>query len=195
VLPNPSFHHGSARRVRSVYGASRSHPVATGGKSEDPGNGRIKPKPLPPVATSCRGTLMVRRGSTVRVRQRAYLELGSRCKRRLFCCRDGHCGPPPWQGGDRRNGRGREARRVAGNHNVCRASGHAAETGDRFWGQITGARSRTGSHARAIWPVTEGEAEPSFALRLGREDGCAGHAAHARWAVAVRWRLVYGSAI
>src|SRR5437762_2178588 len=32
---------------------------------------------------------MVRRGSTVRVRQRAYLELGSRCKRRLFCCRDG----------------------------------------------------------------------------------------------------------
>jgi two-component system, OmpR family, sensor histidine kinase VanS len=30
------------------------------------------------------------------------------------------------------------------------------------------------SHARAMWPVTEGEPEPSFALRLRREDGRAG---------------------
>jgi hypothetical protein len=59
---NPSSHPGSARRVWSVYGALRAQPVATGGKSEDPGNGGNKPKPLPPVATSCRRTLMVRRG-------------------------------------------------------------------------------------------------------------------------------------
>ena len=31
-----------------------------------------KPKPLPPVATSCRSERMIRRGSTVRVRQRAW---------------------------------------------------------------------------------------------------------------------------
>jgi hypothetical protein len=79
---NPSSHPGSARRVWSVYGALRAQPVATGGKSEDPGNGGNKPKPLPPVATSCRRTLMVRRGSTVRVRQRACtkaLQMGMLC--------------------------------------------------------------------------------------------------------------------
>jgi hypothetical protein len=49
---------------------------------------------------------------------------------------------------------GRETRRVAGKHNVCRASGHAAKAGDRFWGLITGAPSRTGSDARARSPLT-----------------------------------------
>jgi hypothetical protein len=55
----------------SIYGAERSQPVATGGKWDCPENGSNKPKPLPWVATSCRAPKMVRRGSTVRVRQRA----------------------------------------------------------------------------------------------------------------------------
>jgi hypothetical protein len=48
----------------SLYGAQRSQPVATGGKSDTAENGSDERNPLPWVA-------MVRRGSTVRVRQRA----------------------------------------------------------------------------------------------------------------------------
>src|SRR4051794_28634803 len=55
----------------SIYGAERSQPVAIGGKWECPENGEIRPKPLPPVASGCRSERMVRRGSTVPVRQRA----------------------------------------------------------------------------------------------------------------------------
>ena len=54
----------------STYGAERSHqwqPVANG---EVPRSGSNKPKKLRWVGTSCRSALMVRRGSTVRVRQR-----------------------------------------------------------------------------------------------------------------------------
>ena len=49
-------------------GRNQWQPVANG---TSPENGSNKPKPLPPVATSCRSERMVRRGSTVRVRQRA----------------------------------------------------------------------------------------------------------------------------
>ena len=45
--------------------------MAIGGKWDGSENGRNKPKPLPWVATSCDRAWMVRRGSTVRVRQRA----------------------------------------------------------------------------------------------------------------------------
>jgi hypothetical protein len=55
--------------------------VATGRKWHRRGNARNKPKPLPAVATSRRMKRMVRRGSTVRVRQRA---LQKSRKRRLF---------------------------------------------------------------------------------------------------------------
>jgi hypothetical protein len=55
----------------SLYGAPWLQPVATGRKSLARENGSIKPRPLPPAATSCRLKRMVRRGSTVRVRQRA----------------------------------------------------------------------------------------------------------------------------
>jgi hypothetical protein len=53
-----------------------------------------KLKPLPPVATSCRSERMVRRGSTVRVRQRAlargkFPEIGD------FCCPTQHHRAPP----------------------------------------------------------------------------------------------------
>jgi hypothetical protein len=53
----------------SVYGAERSQLVATGGKWDGPENGSNRPKPLPWVATSCDPVRMVRRGSTVRVRE------------------------------------------------------------------------------------------------------------------------------
>jgi hypothetical protein len=55
----------------SLYGAERSQPVATGGKWDGRENGSDLRKPLLWVATSCRRDRMVRRGSTVRVRQRA----------------------------------------------------------------------------------------------------------------------------
>jgi hypothetical protein len=128
---------------------------------------------------------MVRRGSTVRVRQRAYLELGSRCKRRLFCCRDGHCGTPPWQGGDRRYGESGKLGELLEITTFGRASGHTAKTGDRFWGLITGAPSRTGSRARAMWPLIEGEVGPSYALPLKREDSRAAWR-YLPWQLAIR---------
>src|SRR5919198_3489025 len=55
----------------SPYGAPWLQPLATGRKSDNRENRRNKPKLLPPVATSCREQRMVRRGSMVRVRQRA----------------------------------------------------------------------------------------------------------------------------
>jgi hypothetical protein len=65
----------------SLYGAQRSQRVATGGKWPTRENGADRRKPLPWVATSCLSRSMVRRGSTVRVRQRA---LEKRANRRLF---------------------------------------------------------------------------------------------------------------
>jgi catechol 2,3-dioxygenase-like lactoylglutathione lyase family enzyme len=69
-----------APEVWSVYGAERSQPVATGGRWDDLESGSDTRKPLPWVATSCPDPKMVRRGSTVRVRQRAYskcLQIGT----------------------------------------------------------------------------------------------------------------------
>jgi len=73
----------------SPNGAPWLQLVAIGGKSRGGRNCRNKPKPLPPVATSCRSERMVRRGSTVRVRQRALVrgkspEIGD------FCCLTQH---------------------------------------------------------------------------------------------------------
>jgi hypothetical protein len=65
----------------SLYGAQRSQRVATAGKWEDAENGADMRNPLPWVATGCVRRSMVRRGSTVRVRQRA---LQKPRKSRLF---------------------------------------------------------------------------------------------------------------
>jgi hypothetical protein len=51
-------------------GRNRWQPVAA---ERAPRSGSNKPKSLPPVATSCRSGRTVRRGSTVRVRQRAFV--------------------------------------------------------------------------------------------------------------------------
>ena len=50
---------------------NRLQPVAISGKSDWRRSRENKPKPLPAVVTGCLRALMVRRGSTVRVRQRA----------------------------------------------------------------------------------------------------------------------------
>jgi hypothetical protein len=56
----------------SLYGAQRLQPVATGGKcGMRRKRGSDNRKPLPWAATDCLRRYMVRRGSTVRVRQRA----------------------------------------------------------------------------------------------------------------------------
>src|SRR6266545_2345610 len=50
----------SDNEERSLYGAPWLQPVATGRKSLARENGSIKPRPLPPAATSCRLKRMVR---------------------------------------------------------------------------------------------------------------------------------------
>jgi hypothetical protein len=61
----------SAERGWSLYGAPGLQPTPISGKSTRPVKRKNKPNPLPPVATGCLRRSMVRRGSTVRVRQRA----------------------------------------------------------------------------------------------------------------------------
>jgi hypothetical protein len=64
--------HGLTRRMEPLW----SPVVANGGNRSQmvpPPKPINKPKPLPWVATGCREKYMVRRGSTVRVRQRAWL--------------------------------------------------------------------------------------------------------------------------
>jgi hypothetical protein len=71
----PSRHVANADdKSWSAYGAQRAQPVATTRKCHVAETGSDKREPLPSVATSCRDPKMVRRGSTVRVRQRAYLK-------------------------------------------------------------------------------------------------------------------------
>jgi hypothetical protein len=55
------------QRMEHLWSRARAT-VAISGKRDDTKNGSNRPKPLPPVA----GKAMVRRGSTVRVRQRAW---------------------------------------------------------------------------------------------------------------------------
>jgi hypothetical protein len=62
----------------SLYGAPWLQPVAISGKSERRGSRGNKPEPLPWVATSCLRCSMVRRGSTVRVRQRVCKSAANR---------------------------------------------------------------------------------------------------------------------
>jgi hypothetical protein len=74
----PRFISGISRREGGAfYGAQQAQPVASTGKSAGRRNRGIKPNLLPWVATGCRRRQMVRRGSTVRVRQRAlkYLQI------------------------------------------------------------------------------------------------------------------------
>jgi hypothetical protein len=78
----PPIRQEFAPRVWSVYGALRSLAGASSGKCPRPENGQNKPISLPLIATGCRDPKMVRRGSTVRVRQRASrkaLQMGICC--------------------------------------------------------------------------------------------------------------------
>jgi hypothetical protein len=57
--------------VWSIYGAERAQMAAIRGESDGQQNRSNKPRSWPRVAISCAHNEMVRRGSTVRVRQRA----------------------------------------------------------------------------------------------------------------------------
>src|SRR5437879_4271606 len=47
----------------------------------------------------------------------------------FFVCRDGHCGPPPWQGGDRRCVRSRQLRESLQITTLDRATGSPRDLG------------------------------------------------------------------
>jgi len=69
--PEPFAHRRSPAKGWSIYGAQRAQPVATGGKSDGPENRSNKPIRNRWQPTATVSERMVRRGSTVRVRQRA----------------------------------------------------------------------------------------------------------------------------
>jgi hypothetical protein len=102
---NLASHQGSRRRGWSVNGAERSQTVATPGKPGRPKNGPNKPKPLPPVAVSCAHKHMVRRGSTVRVRQRALFDGRIAREWAVFGCLLRNRRAPPLKGGGQRRRR------------------------------------------------------------------------------------------
>ena len=66
----------------SSCGAERSQPSASHRKHSRPKTAEGKPKPLRSASLHRLSTSMVRRGSTVRVRQRAYLK----CLQSALCC-------------------------------------------------------------------------------------------------------------
>jgi len=79
--PEASAHRRSSAKGWSIYGAQRAQPVATGGKWNTPKNRSNKPIRNRWQPTATVPERMVRRGSTVRVRQRLCK---SPAKRRFF---------------------------------------------------------------------------------------------------------------
>jgi hypothetical protein len=69
--PNPFGHRRSTAKGWSIYGAQRAQPVATGGEWDTTENRSNKPIGNRWQPTATVSERMVRRGSTVRVRQRA----------------------------------------------------------------------------------------------------------------------------
>ena len=83
----------------SLYGAPWLQPVAVNGKPAERRSGENKPNPLRSVATGCLRRSMVRRGSTVRVRQRA-LQTAATSLPATFHGKQGVCRDlPPVAGG------------------------------------------------------------------------------------------------
>jgi hypothetical protein len=72
--PNPFRHQRFPANRWSIYGAQRAQPVATGGKWKAPESRSNKPIRNRWQPTATVSQRMVRRGSTVRVRQRALLQ-------------------------------------------------------------------------------------------------------------------------
>jgi hypothetical protein len=71
--PKPFGHRQSTAMGWSIYGAQRTQPVATGGKWETLENRSNKPTRNRSQPTATVPERMVRRGSTVRVCQRALI--------------------------------------------------------------------------------------------------------------------------
>ncbi len=85
---------------------------------------------------------MVRRGSTVRVRQRAYLERKKPLQKAGFCCLNRHPRVPPSQGGDRRS----NAPAALEESSLNQGSGarpYGPLLREASWGQVLGTRIGT----------------------------------------------------
>jgi hypothetical protein len=80
--PKPFGHQRFPANGWSIYGAQRAQPVATGVKRDGPENRSNKPIRSRWQPTATVSQRMVRRGSTVRVRQRASVK---RLLMRVFC--------------------------------------------------------------------------------------------------------------
>jgi len=123
--------------------------VAISGKSDARGSGENKPKPLPWVATGCVRSSMVRRGSTVRVRQRA----SAKCLQIGICCRlfEQHAGTRGYIRG----------KRVARRH-LATPSGTASES--HLWPSLRGSPCKRASSVASlgenVTPSLEGGGHP-----------------------------------
>jgi hypothetical protein len=150
----------------SLYGAPWLQPVAISGKSERRGSRGNKPEPLPWVATSCLRCSMVRRGSTVRVRQRVCksaanrrLVLSAPLARSPPCVRYGalygafrfRSPGPRRRKPSRLRGLGTTAGRVSSRHaSRCRDTAGRCESGSGRHGRSVGQRRVDVSSRRCI---------------------------------------------
>jgi hypothetical protein len=124
------------------------------------GSRQNKPKPLLSVATGCHGNAMVRRGSTVRVRQRALKPP----QNSRFCCLIWYNRAPPSKGGDRGSTAARHLRELLEITQRFLGAPAALRSWDRFWGLMTAGLGRWLVHA-CTRRVIEEEAE----VRASRE--------------------------
>jgi hypothetical protein len=147
----------SDNEVWSLYGAPWLQPVATRRKSQRLRSRRNTRKPLPTV---CRSQRMVRRGSTVRVRQRALKPP----QNSRFCCLIWYNRAPPSKGGDRGSTAARHLRELLEITQRFLGAPAALRSWDRFWGLMTAGLGRWLVHA-CTRRVIEEEAE----VRASRE--------------------------
>jgi hypothetical protein len=135
----------SDNRRWSPYGAPWMQPAASGGKCPGRERGGNKPKPLRRAATGCGKKPMVRRGSTVRVHQRA---LQNPAKSGILLSDLVQPSTSFVRRGSRVNGRS-TPQRVAGKSQCFLPPLPRWEDGDRFWGPMAAVSGRT---ARARRP-------------------------------------------
>jgi hypothetical protein len=101
------------------------------------------------IRSGTRGHAMVRRGLRFESGRGLFWDSGSRCKRWLSCCRDGHCRVPPSQGGARRSDKTEPACKNAMSKPLRTLECGAAGVGDRFWGPVPFLRCLVRQHDHA----------------------------------------------
>jgi hypothetical protein len=159
----------------STYGAERTQSTATGGKRTRRTSRLTTCHPLLLLASDCGRCCMVRRGSTVRVRQRALSRLRSRCKRRcLVAATDTAEHLLSTEGVERHSERQWAAQTVVSSGLITGRQA-AATSGDRFWDEIGPASclsrqrcSRSADEVGVAYPnAALSVAERSSALHIG----------------------------